>query len=135
MLKGGMVGFGFIASSGHFPAYAARKDVEIVAFADVCPARLDAARALAPGARFYATHEEMLAGEKALDFVDIATPPAFHRDVALAALRSGDRLAIFDCPGPACARRDRSSSWDRWSFHFRIADRQIGRRQSDHHFE
>jgi len=89
MLKGGMVGFGFIASSGHFPAYAARKDVEIVAFADVCPARLDAARALAPGARFYATHEEMLAGEKALDFVDIATPPAFHRDISLAALRRG----------------------------------------------
>src|SRR5438045_6926230 len=89
MLKGGIVGFGFIASSGHFPAYAARKDVEIVAFADVCPARLDAARALAPQARFYATHEEMLAGENALDFVDIATPPAFHRDIALAALRRG----------------------------------------------
>ena len=89
MLKGGIVGFGFIASSGHFPAYAARKDVEIVAFADVCPARLDAARALAPKARFYATHEEMLAGENALDFVDIATPPAFHRDIALAALRRG----------------------------------------------
>src|SRR4051812_25316866 len=89
MLKGGIVGFGFIASSGHFPAYAARKDVEIVAFADVCRARLDAARALAPKARFYATHEEMLAREDALDFVDVATPPAFHKDIALAALRRG----------------------------------------------
>jgi len=89
MLKGGIVGFGFIASSGHFPAYAARKDVEIVAFADVCGARLDAARALAPDARFYATHEEMLAREDALDFVDVATPPAFHKDIALAALRRG----------------------------------------------
>ena len=88
MLKGGIVGFGFIASSGHFPAYAARKDVEIVALADVCPARLDAARALAPDARFYPTHEEMLARED-LDFVDVATPPAFHRDIALAALRRG----------------------------------------------
>jgi predicted dehydrogenase len=89
MLKGGIVGFGFIASSGHFPAYAARKDVEIVAFADVCPARLDAARSLAPKARFYPTYEEMLAREDGLDFVDIATPPAFHRDIALAALRRG----------------------------------------------
>src|SRR3954465_9430695 len=89
MLKGGIVGFGFIASSGHFPAYAARKDVEIVAFADVCPARLDVARSLAPKARFYATHEEMLAREDGLDFVDIATPPAFHREIALAALRRG----------------------------------------------
>src|SRR3954471_8713117 len=89
MLKGGIVGFGFIASSGHFPAYAARKDVEIVAFADVCPARLDVARSLAPKARFYAMHEEMLAREDGLDFVDIATPPAFHREIALAALRRG----------------------------------------------
>jgi len=88
MLKGGMVGFGFIGASGHFPAYAARKDVEIAAVADVCKARLDAARALLPGARFYDTHEEMLARED-LDFVDIATPPAFHKDIALAALRRG----------------------------------------------
>jgi predicted dehydrogenase len=87
MLKGGIVGFGFIGGSGHFPAYAARKDVEIVAIADVCNARLAAARALAPDARLYRTHEEMLAREESLDFVDIATPPAFHRDIALAALR------------------------------------------------
>src|SRR2546430_12619022 len=84
-----MCGFGFIASSGPFPAYAARKEVEIVAFADVCPARLDAARALAPKARFYPTYEEMLAREDGLDFIDVATPPAFHRDIALAALRRG----------------------------------------------
>jgi predicted dehydrogenase len=89
MLKGGIVGFGFIASSGHFPAYAARKDVEIVAFADVCPARLEVARSLAPKARFYASYDEMLAREDGLDFIDIATPPAFHRDIALAALRRG----------------------------------------------
>jgi len=88
MLKGGIVGFGFIGASGHFPAYAARKDVEIVAVADVCKARLDAAHALLPKARFYDTHEEMLAREQ-VDFVDIATPPAFHRDIALAALRRG----------------------------------------------
>ena len=81
MLKGGMVGFGFIGAAGHFPAYAARKDVVIVAVADVCKARLDVARALLPGARFYQTHEEMLARED-LDFVDVATPPAFHRDIA-----------------------------------------------------
>src|SRR2546423_9901776 len=89
MLKGGIVGFGCHASSGHSPAYAAGRDGEIGAFADVCRARLDAARSLAPKARFYATHEEMLAREEGLDFVDVATPPAYHRDIALAALRRG----------------------------------------------
>ena len=89
MLKGAIVGFGFIAGKGHLPAYLARKDVEIVAFADLSPARLDAARALAPKARLYATHEEMLAKERGLDFVDIATPPNAHKEIAIAALRNG----------------------------------------------
>jgi predicted dehydrogenase len=89
MLKGAIAGFGFIGASGHLPAYAGRKDVEIVAVADVCKPRLDAARALLPKARFYDSYQEMLAREDGLDFVDIATPPAFHRDIALAALRRG----------------------------------------------
>ncbi len=70
------------------PAYQKRDDVEIVAFADVCPARLDAARAVAPKARFYATWQELLAKEP-LDFIDISTPPAFHTEIALAALAKG----------------------------------------------
>jgi predicted dehydrogenase len=88
MLKGAIVGFGFISGKGHFPAYQHREDVEIVAFADLCPARLDAARALAPKARFYATWRELFAKE-ALDFVDISTPPNVHAEIALAALERG----------------------------------------------
>jgi predicted dehydrogenase len=88
MLRGAIVGFGFISGKGHFPAYQKRDDVEIVAFADVCPARLDAARAVAPRARFYATWQELLEKEP-LDFVDISTPPAFHAEIALAALAKG----------------------------------------------
>jgi predicted dehydrogenase len=89
MLKGAIVGFGFISGKGHFPAYQRREDVEIVAFADLCPARLEAARALAPKARFYATWQELLAKETALDFVDISTPPNVHAEIALAALERG----------------------------------------------
>jgi predicted dehydrogenase len=88
MLKGAIVGFGFISGKGHFPAYQQRKDVEIVAFADICPARLDAARALAPKARFYSTWQELLEKE-ALDFVDISTPPNVHAEIALAAATRG----------------------------------------------
>ena len=49
MLKGAIVGFGFIAGKGHHPAYLARKDVEIVAVADVSKARLETACFIRPG--------------------------------------------------------------------------------------
>ncbi len=89
MLKGAMVGFGFIAGKGHHPAYLARKDVEIAAVADVSPARLEAARAVAPEARLYSTWQELLEKETGLDFVDVCTPPDAHAEIALAALRRG----------------------------------------------
>jgi predicted dehydrogenase len=89
MLKGAIVGFGFISGKGHYPAYEKRDDVEIVAIADVCPARLDAARAAAPKARVYGSFDELLRNERELDFVDLATPPSLHAEYALAALGRG----------------------------------------------
>jgi predicted dehydrogenase len=89
MLKGAIVGFGFISGKGHYPAYEKRDDVEIVAIADVCPARLDAARAAAPKARVYGSFGELLGNEGELDFVDLATPPSLHAEYALAALGRG----------------------------------------------
>src|SRR5512140_1980417 len=89
MLKGAIVGFGFISGKGHYPAYLQRNDVEIVAVADLCPARLQAAGAAAPGARLYPTWRELLEKERELDFVDISTPPDAHAGIALAALGRG----------------------------------------------
>ncbi|HET7784490.1 MAG TPA: Gfo/Idh/MocA family oxidoreductase [Myxococcales bacterium] len=89
MLKGAIVGFGFISGKGHHPAYLQRDDVEIVAVADLCPARLQAASAAAPGARLYPTWQELLDKERGLDFVDVATPPDAHAEIALAALGRG----------------------------------------------
>ena len=89
MLKGAIAGFGFISAKGHHPAYLEREDVDIVAVADVCPARLEAARAVAPGARLYADWRELLARETELDFIDVATPPHVHAPIALAALERG----------------------------------------------
>src|SRR5467141_3003596 len=43
MLKGAIVGFGFISAQGHHPAYLEPEDVDIIAVADLCPARLEAA--------------------------------------------------------------------------------------------
>jgi predicted dehydrogenase len=89
MLKGAIVGLGYIAGKGHLPAYLKMKDVRIVAVADITPARLELARQMIPGVRTYATHEEMLAAEDDLDFVDIATPPSDHATIALAAAARG----------------------------------------------
>ncbi len=60
-----------------------------MAIADLCPARLEAARAVAPKARLYASWQELLRGEKNLDFVDISTPPNAHAEIAIAALSRG----------------------------------------------
>src|SRR5213082_2213990 len=89
MLKGAIAGFGFISGKGHQPAYLQRSDVEIVAIADVCPARLEAARAAAPQARLYPDFRALLARETQLDFIDVATPPHAHAEIALLALERG----------------------------------------------
>ena len=89
MLKGAIAGFGFISGKGHHPAYLQRSDVEIVAIADVCPARLEAARAAAPQARLYPDSRVLLARETQLDFIDVATPPHAHAEIALLALERG----------------------------------------------
>jgi predicted dehydrogenase len=94
MLRGAIVGYGFIMEKGHAAAYRQRaeelRDVEIVAVADVSEARRELARRHFPGARVYDSHEALLAAEQGnLDFVDVATPPADHAAVAHAALDRG----------------------------------------------
>jgi predicted dehydrogenase len=89
-LKGAMIGFGFIGSRGHLPAYALHGDLEITAVADISPARREAAARALPNARIFASYEELLAADVAsLDFVDVCAPPYAHADIALAALGKG----------------------------------------------
>jgi myo-inositol 2-dehydrogenase / D-chiro-inositol 1-dehydrogenase len=87
--RGAIIGFGFIAEKGHLPAYLARRDFEIVAVADVCAARRELARKLLPAARIYEDAQSLLAREKQLDFVDIATAPRDHAPIACAAMAHG----------------------------------------------
>lgn len=90
ILRGGIIGYGFIAANGHAPVYVKRDDVEIAAIADLCPPRLAAAQRDFGTARLYASAEELIAREAGnLDFIDIATPPAFHAPVAAQALEGG----------------------------------------------
>lgn len=84
-----VVGYGFISGKGHVPAFLKRSDVEVVAVADICPARRELAKKDLPSARVYATYQELLENEKHLDVVDIATPPYVHAEIAIAALSRG----------------------------------------------
>jgi UDP-N-acetylglucosamine 3-dehydrogenase len=91
MLKGAIIGLGYIAGKGHLPAYLKMRpgDVQIVAVADITPARLELARQMIPGVRTYATYEALLNAEEGLDFIDIATPPSVHAEIAQAAAARG----------------------------------------------
>lgn len=93
-LRGAVIGYGFILSKGHLPAYLQRarenQDVQIIAVADTCEARRSVAKIDLPDARLYTDYEILLEQEaENLDFVDIATPPAFHAEIAIAALQRG----------------------------------------------
>lgn len=94
MLRGAVIGYGFISGKGHAPAYLTRseeeKDVEIVAVADICEKRRILAKSALPEARIYESHETLLEKESAqLDFVDISTPPCDHAAIAHAAFDRG----------------------------------------------
>jgi predicted dehydrogenase len=87
LIRGGIIGYGFIASQGHAPAYSERDDVEIVAIADICPPRLANAQRDFGHARLYGSAEELITREAGrLDFVDIATPPVYHASIASLAI-------------------------------------------------
>jgi predicted dehydrogenase len=97
-LRGAIIGYGFIMEKGHAAGYRQRavsaggdnlSDVQIVAVADVSPARRALAAQQLPGVRVYADHTSLLQAERDLDFADVATPPSEHATVAHAALDAG----------------------------------------------
>jgi len=93
-LRGAIIGYGFIASRGHVPAYLRRcrdlADVEIVAVADVSTVRRKLAQGALGQAALYLDYRDLLEAEAGrLDFVDIATPPCDHAVIAHAALARG----------------------------------------------
>ena len=88
MLRGAVIGLGNVAIHGHLPGWLGRPDVRIVAAADSRPAQRAECEARLPGARWYDSPEDLLAGEP-LDFVDISTPPSSHAPLILSALDRG----------------------------------------------
>lgn len=87
-MKGAIVGFGEVAAAGHWPAYAASTELEIVAVVERSAERRELAAQTSSSLRTYATFDELAARER-LDFVDICTPPALHGEPMRQAIDCG----------------------------------------------
>ncbi|HEY6394627.1 MAG TPA: Gfo/Idh/MocA family oxidoreductase [Candidatus Binataceae bacterium] len=92
-LRGAISGFGEVALRAHIPGWRTRKGVSIVAVHDpVAERRHDAIREI-KSVRVYDDLELMLDGE-APDFVDIASPPAYHAGATRLALKAKAHVLV-----------------------------------------
>jgi predicted dehydrogenase len=87
-LRGGVYGCGMI-SEFHLRAWRRIEQVEIVALANRTIGRAEARRdAFFPNANVYVELDDLLKNEE-LDFLDVLTPPAMHKQHCFIALDAG----------------------------------------------
>ena len=106
MLRGALSGFGEVAAQAHLTGWRTRPEVSIVAIHDPISERRHHAMRLIPNIRVYDDLELMLDGER-LDFVDVASPPAYHAATARMALEAGAHVLVEK---PLCLARDEFDS-------------------------
>jgi predicted dehydrogenase len=92
-LRGAISGFGAAAARAHLPGWRSRRRINIVAIHDPLAARRHHAINLIKNVRVYDDLELMLDGE-ALDFLDVASPPAFHAGAAKLALEASVNVIV-----------------------------------------
>jgi predicted dehydrogenase len=92
-MRGAISGFGAVAAHAHLPGWHSRRGISIVAIHDPVAARRHHAINLIKNARVYDDLELMLDGE-ALDFLDIASPAAFHADAAKLGLEANANVIV-----------------------------------------
>jgi predicted dehydrogenase len=92
-LRGAISGFGQVAEQGHLAGWRRRPEVEIVAIHEPVAARRQAALRAIKNVRVYEDLDLLLAGESP-DFLDIASPPAYHAAAARAALEAGAHALV-----------------------------------------
>lgn len=85
----GLVGAGRIARLIHLPVLTGLAGVRVVAVAEPSGDARTAAGALVPGARLYASLEEMLSGPTSVDAVVVCAPTGLHAEIASTALAAG----------------------------------------------
>lgn len=87
-LRGVLIGFGNVAEHVHLPLFQKSGHFVIDAVVDPCSERAKRAQDLLPGAMIYSDIDQVITNNN-LDFVDICTPPCFHGELALKAIRAG----------------------------------------------
>ncbi|MGI8995332.1 MAG: Gfo/Idh/MocA family protein [Pyrinomonadaceae bacterium] len=92
-LRIGLIGCGRIAQLVHLPLLTRLPDIELAAVAEPDVARRQQASRHAPRATAYATYEELL-DNASVEAVLISSPPAFHAEAAIAALRAGKHVYL-----------------------------------------
>ncbi|MDO8430832.1 MAG: Gfo/Idh/MocA family oxidoreductase [Candidatus Binatus sp.] len=92
-LRGAISGFGEVAARAHLPGWCTRDNVNISAVHDPVAERRHEAIRLIKSVRVYDDLRLMLDGE-AVDFVDIASPPALHARSIRAALEAGAHVLV-----------------------------------------
>jgi predicted dehydrogenase len=90
----GIVGLGSVAQTFHLPLLSKFTDVEIVAVCDIDRAKAQFVADKFKVRRYYNSFEKMLAVEQDLDGIDICTPTALHKDLAVAALEEKNNLLV-----------------------------------------
>jgi predicted dehydrogenase len=92
-LRGAISGFGEVAARAHLPGWRTRDDVGIAVVHDPVSARRHEAIRLIKSVRVYDDLGLMLDGESP-DFVDIASPPAYHAESVRHALIAGANVIV-----------------------------------------
>ena len=93
VLRGAISGFGEVAAQAHLAGWRSRPGISIVAIHDPVAPRRHHAINLIRNIRVYDDLQLMLDGE-ALDFIDIASPPALHAEAAALALEAGANVLV-----------------------------------------
>src|SRR5260370_3308378 len=92
-LRGAISGFGEVAARAHLPGWRTRDNISVSVVHDPISERRHEAIRLIKSVRVYDDLGLMLDGESP-DFVDIASPPAYHAESVRAALEAGAHVIV-----------------------------------------
>jgi predicted dehydrogenase len=92
-LRGAISGFGEVAARAHLPGWRTRENINVSVVHDPISERRHEAIRLIKSVRVYDDLGLMLDGESP-DFVDIASPPAYHAESVRAALEAGAHVIV-----------------------------------------
>jgi predicted dehydrogenase len=94
MIRCAIVGAGAVVEDLHLPAFRGLPQVKLAALCEPDPTRARRLQDRSAIPRAYATLDELLADDAAVDFVDIATPAHTHYELVRQALEAGLHVLV-----------------------------------------